>query len=294
MKNLLILARPKQWSKNLLVFAAYLFTAQLKNQAYIVETLTAFAAMCCLSSATYIVNDWFDRDRDRAHPEKKNRPMASGVVSQTTGLSFAVILALVGAFLGYWLNVVSLAILIAYVALQVLYNAVLKKIPIADVFTIALGFVMRAALGAAAISVGMSGWLLICTASIALMLGFAKRRHEFILQGEDREASRASLGQYNLLSLNAFVGMFATMACVAYTLYCVDSKTGQTYPGLILTAPFVFYGICRYLLIVFTRDEGGEPADLLFKDSSIIISVFGFIVTAVLALSLSRVPIIER
>ena len=181
-----------------------------------------------------------------------------------------------------------------YVGMQILYNWRLKHVPVADVFTIAIGFVLRAVLGAAAIAVNISGWLLFCTGALALMLGFAKRRTEFILQGSDRESSRESLIHYSRSALDAIVVMFAAGAAMSYGIYTLQSKTAQRFPGLILTSLFVFYGITRYVLLIFTIDEGGEPADVLFKDRHMIASVLLFVAAAVLAMSGFRLPFIEQ
>lgn len=288
------LLRPKQWSKSLLVLAAPIFAAKLTEAETWGPVGLAFLAMCLASSATYIVNDLRDAERDRNHETKRNRPIASGAVSPGLALGLAVVLAAAALGIGFALNTSLLALLIAYFVLQLLYNAGLKHAPIADVFTISLGFILRAMLGAAAISVPISGWLLFCTGALALMIGFAKRRHEFIHQGEARTASRESLGGYNLKSLDALVVMTATGAAMSYGIYTLDSATATRYPAIVITSLPVFYGIARYVLLTFSRDEGGEPADLLFGDVQLLTSVVLFMVTAIAAVSGLRLPLIER
>lgn len=288
------LLRPKQWTKNLLVFAAYLFGAKLGDPEAARQALIAFAAMCAFSSATYVFNDLLDAARDREHPERKNRPVASGAVSSwaAAGLSlgaFAVGLALSLLFL----NHSSLAVFGAYVALQLLYNFGLKAVPVADVFTISVGFVLRAALGAYAIWVPISGWLLFCTGALALMLGFAKRRHEFLLQGDAKAASRESLDGYSLQALDALVTATATASSLCYGIYAIESSTAREHPALILTTVFVVYGIARYLLLVFTKQEGGEPADILLKDRHVLVSVILFVAVALLAVSGVQIPLLD-
>lgn len=288
------LLRVKQWTKNLLVFAAWIFTGSaLHDSSTAPRVLVAFFAMCFVSSATYVFNDVADVERDRAHPKKRLRPIASGAVSIPLAVILAVVLMGLGLAGGFGLTHTTGFVLVAYLALQVLYNAGLKRAPVADVFTISLGFILRAALGAAAISVTISSWLLFCTAALALMLGFAKRRSEFIQQGEARAMSRESLAGYTRSALDALVIMFACGAALCYGVYAVESTTAQKYPGLILTSLFVFYGISRYVLVVFSQDEGGEPETLLFKDRHILFSIAMFVLTALLAMSGLHLPLLE-
>lgn len=292
--DILRLIRPKQWAKNLLVFAAPLFAARMGEPEAALRAVLAFAAMCLISSATYVVNDWLDRDRDRLHPEKADRPLASGRISGGVAVFLAVLLAGVGFGLAAALSMGSLKVVGVYAVLQVLYNLWLKRIPVADVFTLATGFVLRAILGATAVWVPISGWLLFCTGALALMLGFAKRRHEFILQGEERAASRSSLAGYSLQTLNALLIMTATGAAICYGIYTLDSKTAAKYPAIVITNLPVLYGICRYVLLVFSRDEGGEPSDTLFRDWHMLCSILLFVGCALLALGGFQIPLLER
>lgn len=279
------LLRPKQWAKNLLVFAAPIFAAKMGQPDSAVLAFKAFAAMCLMSSATYVFNDLADVKRDREHPKKRLRPIASGSVPVPVAVVLGLLLGSIGLAIGFSLNKSSGVVLISYAALQVLYNLFLKRTPIADVFTISLGFIFRAMLGAFAVWVSISGWLLFCTGALALMLGFAKRRNEFIIQGEQRTASRESLAGYTKAGLDALVTMTATGAAICYGIYSVDSATASKYPAIVVTSLFVFYGIARYVMIVFSKDEGGEPADLLFKDPHLLASVVLFLVSAAIAVS---------
>ena len=241
------LLRPKQWTKNLLVFAALLFTGTFTDSHLVLLSVEAFFAMCAASSATYIFNDLQDVERDRKHPKKAKRPLAAGEIKPSAAIVIGLVLIALAAALGVHLGTSALAILGVYLALQLAYNFGLKKVPVSDVYTIAIGFVLRAVLGAAAIDVKISGWLLFCTGALALMLGFGKRRNEYIQQGEDRAISRQSLIHYNQSALDAMVVMFATAAAICYGVYSLESATAAKYPALILTAPFVFYGITRYV-----------------------------------------------
>ncbi len=291
--SLVKLMRPRQWAKNVLVFAAPLFAGGLHASSW-GAALVAFFAMSFVSSGTYVFNDLIDVERDRHHPKKRFRPLASGAISRPVGVALGVTLLILSFGLAASLNRGVVVCLLIYLAMQVAYNARLKHVAIADVYTIAVGFVLRAILGAVAVDVGISGWLLFCTGSLALMLGFAKRRHEFILQSADRSSSRESLVQYTRPALDAIVILFAAAAAMSYGIYSLESTTAHRYPAIILTVLPVLYGITRYLLIVFSLDEGGEPADLLFKDTHIVVSVVAFVLAAVLAMSGLRLPIIEQ
>lgn len=293
-RGVIKLLRPRQWSKNLLVFGAIIFSGRYDEPSTCWMAFVAFLAMCLVSSATYVANDLIDVERDRLHPTKRNRPIAAGVIPKALAIALTLGLGIGGVFLAASLNITSLEIVAAYLVLQVLYNVGLKRTPVADVYCIATGFVLRAVLGATAITVHISGWLLFCTGALALMLGFGKRRNEFIEQGEQRSRTRESLTDYTQTSLDAMVIMFATAAALCYGVYSIESKTADRYPGIILTAPFVFYGISRYVLLIFTRNEGSEPADVLFKDRHLLLSIAFFLGSAILALKGLHLPFLER
>lgn len=285
--------RPKQWSKNLLVFAAWGFAARFADAEATRQALLAFLAMCLASSGTYVVNDVLDAERDRSHPTKQNRPVASGAVPVAMAVGLALVLILGALAVGFALNTTSLALIGVYLGIQALYNWRVKSVAVLDVFTIATGFVLRAVLGAAAIGAAISGWLLFCTGALALMLGFAKRRHEFLLQGDRKGESRESLVHYTLPALDGLVVMFATGAAMCFGVYTLESETAAKYPALIVTAPFVFYAVTRYVLVVLKKDEGGEPADLLFGDPHILASVVLFATAAYWAMTGLRLPFLE-
>jgi 4-hydroxybenzoate polyprenyltransferase len=287
------LLRPKQWSKGLLVFAAVLFTRSADQGEAVRASVLIFLAIGLVSSATYIFNDLVDAERDRLHPKKRLRPIAAGEVSRALAAVIALICLAAGLAIAFAVRPQTLYVIGAYLLLQGLYNGALKRMPVADVFVISLGFVLRAVLGAVAINVQISGWLLFCTGALALLLGFGKRRHEFILQGEDRSLSRESLGTYTRHTLDAFCLISAAGAALCYGVYSIESPTAQKYPGLILTSLFVFYGIYRYVFVIFNQGEGEEPETLLFRDPHIVFSVVLFILAAMLAMSGVRVPVLE-
>lgn len=292
--SLLKLMRPKQWTKNLLVFAALLVTHSYSTPEKVRMALLAFAAMCLAGSATYCLNDALDAEKDKFHPKKRLRPVASGVVPKSAAFALAAVLALGSLAIGWSLSNAVVIVLLTYLALQLAYNFGLKNVAVTDVFVICLGFVLRAAIGAVAIAVTISGWLLFCTAALALMLGFAKRRHEYISQGEAAHESRASLAHYSRVALDHLVGVSAGGAAVCYAVYSVDSQTAGQYPALILTSLPVVYAIARYTLLVFANEEGGEPENLLFADPHLIVSIILFVALLVLATSGVEIPFLER
>lgn len=293
MPPLFKLIRPKQWSKGFLVFAAPLFAQRLWDPVDFGKTLLAFAAMALVSSAVYVLNDLLDVERDRAHPVKRNRPIASGAVSPSIARAAILFLVAAGLTLGILLGRSAFAILVTYLLIQVAYNARLKHMAVADVFCLSLGFVLRAALGAAAVKVGISGWLLFCTGALALMLGFGKRRHEWHTQGELRTSSREALGGYTQTLLDACLLMAASGAAMSYGVYSIESPTARAHPALIFSALFVFYGIYRYIYLVLATNEGGEPENLVFRDKHMVATVILFTISALIALKTGHITLLE-
>ena len=291
--DLIRVVRVKQWTKNVFVFAAFIFVKGWTIPGHLQSVLFAFFAMCFASSATYLVNDIYDIEKDRAHPIKKNRPIASGRVP----VSLAFILAFFYLALSFGFSIYSsfnvVFGLLTYIAIQVIYNVSWRNKSIADVACIALGFVIRVIIGALAINEPVSGWILLCTATLALMLGFGKRRHEFILMGA-QSSSRKSLAEYSLQSLDMLVVFSATCAVLTYSVYSIESPTAHKYPGLILTTPFVIYGIARYLVIVFGSGESGEPESLVLKDRQLILNFIGYGVAAYVAFKNYPLPFLYR
>lgn len=276
--------RPKQWAKNLLVFAAPMFTGSF-SQSPLLTTLAAFWIFSLASSATYIFNDIYDRERDQRHPRKKNRPIAAGEISPRVAGTLGVILALGALAAAYVLEPAFAGLIGAYFALQLAYNAGIKHVPIADVFVISIGFVLRAVAGALVIHVAISAWLLFCTAALALMLGFSKRRDEFLRSESEDFAGRESIQSYSKPILDMLVGCFAAAANVSYGIYSINSATAVAHPGLIVTTLFVWYGCARYLYLVFAENKGEEPETILMKDVHIHIALLGFAVSAALAVT---------
>lgn len=286
--------RPKQWTKNLLVFAALIFTGGYRDQKQVIAVLLTFVAMCLVSSATYALNDVADDKRDRLHPKKKDRPVASGQVSVTGAVALAIVLLAAGLALAWWVQMAVLIGAAIYLGIQAIYNVGFKSLPVLDVFTLSSGFVLRAIIGAAAINVQVSVWLLLCTGALALLLGFAKRRSEFVLMGDDRGESRPALHGYSIRALDGLVLISGCCAAITFGMYVVESETAKKFPALILTAPIVLFGIYRYLFLVFSNDEGGEPENLVFGDPQMIGTLIAFLAAAFYAMGGAELPFVLR
>jgi 4-hydroxybenzoate polyprenyltransferase len=286
LKNLIILARPAQWLKNGVVLAALVFAGEATQTGALELALLATAVFCLLSSAVYTINDLIDRDRDRQHPLKRERPLASGKLAATTAIAMTLFLIVASLGMSWSFGLSFFVIAVLFLVLNLLYSLVLKEIVIVDVMAIALGFVMRAYAGAAAIQVPASKWLLINTLLLALFLGFGKRRHELVLLQEGAVAHRKILGRYSPYLLDQCIGITTASVVVMYMLYSfsteVSTKLGTE--NLYLTIPFVVYGIFRYLYLIHKEDKGGSPTHILTTDRPILLTVILWLLTVILIL----------
>jgi 4-hydroxybenzoate polyprenyltransferase len=276
--------RPRQWSKNLLLFAGLLFATKLGDSARWLEALAAFAAYCAASSAAYLVNDLRDARRDREHPVKRLRPVASGELSPRVAVGGAAALAGVAvgltAVLGPW----SVALMAAFLGLQAAYTAVLKHVVLIDVLAIAGLFVIRASAGAEAVDVKISPWLLICTGLLALFLALAKRRAELVLVGADKTPGRPVLAGYSLALVDQLVSVVAASTVIAYSLYTFTVRDSK---AMMATVPFVVYGVFRYLLLLHVRDLGEEPESVLLTDVPLLLTIASWAATCAAILALT-------
>ena len=277
--------RPRQWTKNLIIFAGLIFGAKLTDGAAVGASVVAFAVFCALSGVVYLVNDVRDRDMDRLHPQKSRRPIASGAVSPQLVMTVAAVLsvaALITAFLvlptrfGY--------IASAYLVLLGLYSASLKHVVILDVLTIAMGFVLRAWAGAAAVDVIFSHWLLLLTLLGALFLGLSKRRAELVTLAGDAHEHRPSLAEYSPHLLDQMIGIVSASALLGYAFYTTDPETVAKFgtDRLLLTVPFPLYGLFRYLYLVHQREGGGDPSEMLLTDRPLMACVMLWVIAVVL------------
>jgi 4-hydroxybenzoate polyprenyltransferase len=277
--------RPEQWTKNLIVFAALIFGQRLFDTAAAGRSVAAFFVFCALSGVVYLLNDVSDREADRQHPLKRHRPIAAGDVSPSSALIVAAVIAVGALGAAFWLSAAFGWIAVAYLALFVAYTRVLKHVVILDVLTIAIGFVIRAAAGAAAIAVPMSQWLLVCTILLALFLGLSKRRHELTLLAESASGHRKILEEYNPYLLDQMIGVVTASTLVAYIIYCTSPETTDKFgtANLVLTTPFPIYGIFRYLYLVHQRGAG-SPSEVLLTDRPLVacIALWGLAVIAII------------
>jgi len=273
-RALFVSLRPHQWLKNLVVLAALVFSKHLFDPPAVAQAALAFAVFCALAGTVYLVNDLADLERDRLHPAKRTRPLASGALSLGVARAAATLL-FVGAVAAAWtLGPGFLLCALAYPALGLAYSLGLKHVVILDVLAVALGFVLRAVAGAFAIGVHFSPWLLVCTILLALFLVLAKRRHELVTL-DDAVAHRQILAEYSPYLLDQMIAVVTASCLTAYAFYTLAPETVEKYrtERLALTIPFVIYGIFRYLYLVHRRDQGGSPGDVLLTDRPLLAAV---------------------
>ncbi len=278
--------RPEQWTKNLFVFAGLVFGKRLTDVGAVGAAIATFGIFCALSGSVYLYNDVSDRAADQAHPLKRFRPIASGRLSTRVALVAAAGLG-GGAVGAAWLISPALALVSgAYLALLLLYSAVLKHIVIVDVLAIAFGFVLRAVAGAVAVAVPISNWLLMCTTLLALFLALSKRRHELTLLADGAGGHRPILKEYTPYLLDQMIGVVTASTLVAYAFYAISAETAENLgtDRLILTVPFVLYGIFRYLYQVHQNQGGGSPAAMLLTDRQLLACVALWAATLILLL----------
>ena len=278
------LVRPKQWTKNLLVFAALVFAEELFHAEAVLRATLAFVAFCLVSSSGYVVNDWVDVERDRLHPSKRNRPIASGRVSPGAALVLAALLTLAGLGLAAWIGTPFLVATVVYLALSHFYSFAGKDIVILDVLLVAFGFVLRAVAGALAIDVPYSDWFILCTLFVALFIALSKRKAELIAGG-DTSGTRPVLARYTRSALTAYTGTSMAGAVISYSLY-VQSIIAQSAGALrllIFTVPIVIVAVFRYYLLVDTDGAGEKPEEILLSDRPLQICVIGFVLVVVAA-----------
>ncbi len=305
--ELLRAMRPKEWIKNVFVFAAIAFAKDANTGVPLWQEFdkllivgAAFVLFCMAASAIYLINDLVDIEKDRAHPTKKNRPLASGRLSPALAQVAAVLLlvvALPGAFLldysagkGVLGNIDFGLALVSYVVIQgVLYSYYLKNIVILDIFTIAAGFVLRAVAGALGLDIQITYWLLMCMGLLALFLGLAKRRAELILLEHGAGEHRRILAEYSLPMLDQMISIITAATIIAYTLFTTTAETlpRKPFPIMLITVPIVIYLIFRYLYLMYKHGEGGSPADLIIKDLPFLVAgaSWGVLVLGILALA---------
>lgn len=277
--------RPQQWVKNVFVLAPLIFAHQLVDLWALLMAASAFAVFCAASSSVYMINDVVDREFDRLHPTKRDRPVASGALPVPRAIVVALLLAAASVGGAWAVGVSFLAVVATYLLMNLAYSIQLKNVVILDVIVVAAGFLLRTWGGALAIRVEMSRWLVLCTGLIALFMGFVKRRQEIAALGANAE-QRPILREYSLPFLDQLIGIVTASTVLAYSLYAmsdeVAEKLGTHWMGL--TIPFVLFGIFRYLYLVHRRGQGANPTTLVLSDGPLILNVLAWGITVLLVL----------
>jgi 4-hydroxybenzoate polyprenyltransferase len=288
LQALLKTMRPRQWTKNIFIFAALVFDKQLLIFHAFVRTAVGFVLFCLISSAVYIFNDLADIEADREHPEKKNRPIPSGKLPIGTALTAGILLVIVALSLGFWLSPDFALVLAVYFLLNLAYSKWLKHVPILDVLVLAAGFVLRVGAGVTIIHVvRFSPWLYVVMTLLALYLGFGKRRAELALLTQDAGAHRKVLEGYTIPLLDQYIMIVSGTTIVAYSLYTFSAPNVPANHSMMLTIPFVLYAIFRYLYLVQIKHAGGEPEEILLSDRPLQMALllWALVVVAVFYLS---------
>lgn len=278
-KELLISMRPKQWYKNLVIFIGIVFSLNLLNFNLWINSIGAFAIFCALSGSIYIINDILDVEKDKNHPKKRLRPIASGKLKINYAIIFIIILVALSLYFSYLINILFLLAALTFFILLFIYSLFLKQLIIVDIMVISTGFVLRAIAGCLAVGVLVSPWLIICAFLLALFLGIGKRRHELVLLGNNAGDHRKILDGYSTEMLDQMINITTSALIMSYSLYTFF--TGKIF--IMLTIPFAFYGLFRYIYLVHAENFGGEP-EMLFKDKGMLLSMILWVVLVLVVL----------
>lgn len=280
--------RPKQWTKNAFIFVPLVFDVKVFQLEPLLRTLAGFVLLCLISGTVYLINDLVDIERDRQHPTKRNRPLASGQLPKSVAIAAAIALPVIVLPLSFLLDVRFGLILSGYLGLQILYSLWLKNVVIVDVMVVAAGFVLRVAAGVPLVSAErFSPWLYLFTSLLALFMALGKRRQEIVLLKDNAGSSRASLDHYNLPFLDEMMAVVTAGTLITYALYTFSAPNLPKNHSMMLTIPFVLYGIFRYLYVVHIQGNGGAPDEVLLTDRPLLAAVglFGIAVVIILYLS---------
>ena len=287
-KDLFISLRPKQWTKNVVVFAGLFFAGDVWKTSKLALALLTFGLFCLTSSSGYLLNDIFDREKDRLHPHKQLRPIAAGRISIKTAAFWAVILLAMALYFSYQVSYIFAVILSTYYVLTLFYSAYLKQIIIVDVMIIASGFMFRAIGGTLILGEEVSSWLIICTIFLALFLALSKRRSEVVSLGTNASSVRKTLGEYNSHLLDQMLNIVTAACLMSYALYTLDPSTVAKFGTrrLVFTLPFVIYGIFRYLYLVHNRNLGESPEQVILSDKPLLACIVLYGMSAALIIYL--------
>ena len=287
LKAIIRAMRPRQWAKNVFIFAAIVFDEQLTQREPLLRTIAGFILLCMISSAVYILNDIADVEADRQHPKKRKRPIAAGELSVPTARVIGIGLAVFSLAASFQLERDFGWIVALYFVLNLLYSFWLKHTPIIDVMIIAAGFVLRVAAGVALIEVArFSPWLYVCTTLLALIIGFGKRRAEIILLADGANTHRKVLDGYTIGFLDQLIVVVSASTIMAYSLYTFSAQNLPSNHLMMLTIPFVIYGVFRYLYLIHVENAGGAPEELILTDRPLLVTIVLWGLLAVLILYL--------
>jgi 4-hydroxybenzoate polyprenyltransferase len=268
------LLRVKQWIKNVFVLASLVFSLNFYRPEYLLRILLMCISFSLASSVVYLINDIADRDRDRFHPVKRHRPIASGRISVKNAVVLAVFFCVAALGGSRFLNLQSAMVIATYICINIIYSFILKNHACIDVMIIAVGFLLRVIAGAVAIGVDVSKWMLLTTFFLSLFLGFGKRRIEMLTtKGSDRH--RTVFREYSLEFLNYLIVVSATLTIITYSLYVVISKNMDRLGSerFVATIPVVVFGVFRYLFLLYCNGKGGDPAEILLKDRAMLLDI---------------------
>lgn len=277
--DLLRLLRPKQWVKSLFVFVGLLFGHAWGDASVVWHVIAAAVAFSLVSSCVYILNDIADREADRLHPRKCNRPLAKGVVSLNAAVVLALLVGITGGALGYYASPLVALLLALYGVMNIAYSWGLKRVVILDVFIIAAGFMLRLLAGTSGVAIPPSQWLLLCGLMLTLFLGFVKRRAELGAAPIDKTEQRKVLRDYSPALLDAMITIAAACAVMSYSLYTLSPETTAMHGTsmLMLTVPFVLYGLFRYLFLLHHHSQGEDPASEAVQDPHLVVTLLAWL-----------------
>ncbi|MDP2941067.1 MAG: decaprenyl-phosphate phosphoribosyltransferase [Candidatus Omnitrophota bacterium] len=274
-KPLVLSLRPKHWVKNIFILAAPFFSLQLFNPGNFSNLIAGLLCWCAITSAVYLFNDIIDKKEDLLHPDKKNRPIASGLINTSLALSIFILLALAAIMFSTRVNAKFTLLIVLYLLINLVYSLYLKHIFILDVISIAMGFVLRVVSGAALVNVGVSGWIIMCAFLVSLLLGFGKRREELAMLKEEAVSHRKALKDYAQGFLERAPYCLAVATIICYMFYTVSGEAIRKFGNrnLIYTTPFVIYGLVRYVYIAYKKNKGADPTQVVFSDLSTVINI---------------------
>lgn len=281
--------RPRQWTKNIFIFAALVFDKQFFIAASFLRTLAGFVLFCLISSAVYIFNDLADIEADRRHPHKKDRPIPSGQLPVSAAWIAGIVLVIATLVIGYWLSPAFAGVIGLYFLINLAYSKWLKHIPILDVLIISAGFVLRVGAGVTLIHVvRFSPWLYVVMTLLSLFLGFGKRRAELTLLEQGAGSHRKVLEGYTIPLLDQYIMIVSGTTIVAYSLYTFSAPNVPANHSMMLTIPFVVYAIFRYLYLIEVEKSGGSPEEILLTDRPFQIAMFLWAVAVLAVFYLSK------